>query len=153
MKNSFYVAGKVIKKYREALKLTQDELANLYGKSRVQVNGWEQKEAVKFTKDEIERLAKILKVNTEVLTHEMATDQDVPESIYRDLVEANSEYRLVPKTILQEEYRIMLKSEIDYKEQLMREALESKNNFITYLKQQITELQESLAQHSIAKKA
>lgn len=65
----------------------------------------------------------------------------IPESIYRDLVESNSEYRLVPKTILQEEYRIVLKSEMDSKDKLVHEVIESKNHLIDQLKIEIKNLE------------
>jgi len=63
-----------------------------------------------------------------------------PESIYRDLVEANSDYRLVPKTILDEEYRIVLKSELDDRAQLWKDAMAAKNALIDQLYKQIDSL-------------
>ena len=63
-----------------------------------------------------------------------------PEEIYRDLVENNSDYRLVPKTILDEEYRIILKSEIDSKEKMLWEVIGAKNLLIAQLEKEITEL-------------
>jgi transcriptional regulator with XRE-family HTH domain len=53
-----------------------------------------------------------------------------PDEIYRDLVEANSDYRLVPKTILDGEYRMILKSEIDSKTRLLEETLAAKNELL-----------------------
>lgn len=62
------------------------------------------------------------------------------EHVYHDLVESKTEYRLVHKTILNEEYRIMLKSEIEERASLMRQALEAKNELIEQLKKEITDL-------------
>lgn len=69
----------------------------------------------------------------------------VPESIYKDLVEANSEYRLVPRTILQEEYRIMLLSEIEDQKVLRDKALESKDKMISMLQDRIAELNDQIS--------
>ncbi len=61
----------------------------------------------------------------------------VHSDIYRDLVEANSDYRLVPKTILNEEYRIMLKSEIDDRQRIFDELIKTKNDLIDELKEDL----------------
>lgn len=44
-----------------------------------------------------------------------------PESIYRDLVEANSDYRLVPKTILDGEYRVVPISSLNTQDRLLNQ--------------------------------
>lgn len=65
---------------------------------------------------------------------------EVQESVYRDLIEKNTEYRLIPKTILDEEYRIILKSEIDLNQQMLKDLLDAKNELIKELKQEIAVL-------------
>lgn len=61
----------------------------------------------------------------------------VPEEIYRDLVEANSEYRLVPKTILEGKYVIVLESQVGKTEDALWVALRAKDDLINDLKQEI----------------
>jgi hypothetical protein len=72
----------------------------------------------------------------------------VPDSIYRDLIESNTDYRLVPKTILDQEYRIVLKSEIDSKEKLLLEVLDAKNRLIEQLSKEIAQLREAPQIHT-----
>lgn len=86
-------------------------------------------------------------------TEQQSINETIIESVYKDLIEANTPYRLVPKTILDEEYRIVLKSEIDSKEKLLYEVIESKNNLIAQLKNEIRELRESHLQQVSTKKA
>lgn len=62
---------------------------------------------------------------------------EVPEEIYRDLVEANSEYRLVPKTILEGKYVIVLESQVGKTEDALWVALRAKDDLINDLKQEI----------------
>lgn len=62
------------------------------------------------------------------------------EEMYRDLVERNTEYRIVPKTILDGEYRIMLESELTDRKKLYDEAIASKNKLILQLEKEIDDL-------------
>lgn len=62
-----------------------------------------------------------------------------PESIYRDLVESNSEYRLVPKIIL-DNYEIIPKRELEERAAIVREALDAKNYAIAQLEKEIASL-------------
>lgn len=66
------------------------------------------------------------------------SESKIPE-IYRNLLEAKTEYTLIPRRVLQEEYRIVLKSEIDSKEKLLYEVIDAKNNLIEQLKKEIME--------------
>lgn len=75
------------------------------------------------------------------------------DEIYRDLVESNTEYRLVPKSVLNEEYRIMLKSAIDTMDDMRAEiiasqkvVIEAKNETIQQLKREIASLESQLRQ-------
>lgn len=70
------------------------------------------------------------------------------ETFYKKLVESNSEYRLVPKSILDGEYRIMLKNELEANAERWREIIHSKNDLIAgkndliaALKEQVKSLQ------------
>lgn len=83
-------------------------------------------------------------VSHETQNEKNPAQSEVPESIYRDLVEGNSEYKLVPKTILQEEYRIMLLSEIEYRNTLTNKALESRDRMINVLENRISELTDQI---------
>lgn len=65
---------------------------------------------------------------------------EVPENIYRDLVESNSDYRLVPKTILDEEYRIVLKSQLEQEKRILDILLEAKDKLISQLESEINQL-------------
>jgi hypothetical protein len=103
----------------------------------------------RFQKDNLEKFLRTFHVNRAWLLNgegeqyymEVKADEsEVPITIYRDLVEAKSEYRLIPKTILQEEYRIMLKSEIDQRQQMYKEVIEAKNILIETLKDEIKSL-------------
>lgn len=70
-------------------------------------------------------------------------DPKIPEQVYRDFpdfIEKTSVYFLIPKTILEEEYRIMLKSDIDKKDQMLREIVEAKNDLIKELREEIADL-------------
>lgn len=52
-------------------------------------------------------------------------DQEkVPEEVYRDLIESNTQYILVSKFVLNEEYRVMLKSEIDSKDRFIDKLMD-----------------------------
>lgn len=61
----------------------------------------------------------------------------VPEDIYRDLVEANSEYRLVPKVILEGKYVMVLENQIGKTEEALWETIRAKNDLIKDLKDEI----------------
>lgn len=156
MENYFYVPGKAIKHHRINKKLTQEQLGAIMGITRVQMTGWEGKESVKLTKQELEALAGALGVKTNDLTN-VSRETSEPDSIskdsetiYRDLIEKNTEYRLIPKTILDEEYRIILKSEIELKEQMLKDLLDAKNDLIKELKQEIADLK--LTQRAVTAK-
>jgi transcriptional regulator with XRE-family HTH domain len=66
------------------------------------------------------------------------------ESIYKKLVESNSEYSLVPKTVLNGEYRLMLNSEINDIRTMRDKALELQEVTIKILARENEELRERL---------
>jgi hypothetical protein len=56
------------------------------------------------------------------------------------IVEDSTDYKLVPSTLLNGEYRIVLAKEIDQRDQLLKEILKDKNLLIETLKEEIQEL-------------
>lgn len=145
--------GSNIKKFRELQNLNVPQLAEKIGANKQSVYDWENDKYAP-SKEYMDSLAKTLGVdvrdfygdgNVQPKQSAEQSKSDVPESVYKDLVEANSDYTLVPKTILREEYRIMLKSELDDRAKLLKEVIESKNNLIEQLKSEIRQLQESVA--------
>jgi hypothetical protein len=70
------------------------------------------------------------------------------EEVYRNLVEDNTEYKLVPSELLNGEYRIILNRELEMRDRLLteqisqqKEALSAKNELIQMLKDEIKDLQ------------
>jgi hypothetical protein len=59
------------------------------------------------------------------------------DDVYRRMVEENSEYKLVPSTLLSGEYRIVLAKEIEQRDQLLKELLNDKNRLIKVLEDEI----------------
>lgn len=92
-----------------------------------------------------------------------SSKEKTPEEIYRDLVECRTDYRLVPKIILNEEYRIVLKSEIDSRDKILEIALskseqlnatmqvviDAKNLLIAEYEKTISELRAKVAAVSV----
>jgi hypothetical protein len=66
----------------------------------------------------------------------------VPEEVYRDLVESNSEYRLVPKVIM-DDYEIVPKSHVDVTNKRVQEIIDAKNDLIKELRDEIADLKAS----------
>ena len=128
-----------LKAYRAKAGLTQAELAEKAGITRQTVINWE-KGVTEPDVHEVKTLSKILGFNPDNVEMKIKN----PESIYRDLVEANTDYRLVPKTILDEEYRILLKSEIDRMDRMVMRALDAKDDLIKEKDETIKELKEKL---------
>lgn len=46
------------------------------------------------------------------------------EEVYRELIEANSNYSIIPRTVLDGEYRIVAKSELDLKDQELKQRIQ-----------------------------
>jgi hypothetical protein len=80
-----------------------------------------------------------IKKHTPAIKSTGNTEMD-KEDLYRDLVEGSSDYSLVPKTVLNGEYRMMLISELEDRRASWKEALDSKNQLIAQLKEEIKEL-------------
>jgi hypothetical protein len=57
--------------------------------------------------------------------------------VMHGIAETISEYRLVHRAVLNEEYRIVLKTELEEKNALLKEVVESKNALIVQLKSEI----------------
>lgn len=78
--------------------------------------------------------------STAAINSDDNTENAPGDELYRKWLEGETDYRLVHKTVLEGEYRMMLKSEIEERSIMWREALESKNELIRQLKEEIKEL-------------
>lgn len=139
-KKNCLVSGRKIRDTRQLKSLSQEEIGAAIGISRQTVNSWEKRESVRMTESDLEKIAQILGVTGDDLTIVKTISVEDEESIYRDLVEANSDYRLVPKTILNEEYRIMLLSEIEERQKIYRDVLSAKDALISRLYSEVDDL-------------
>jgi hypothetical protein len=74
------------------------------------------------------------------------------EDVYRNLVEENSEYKLVPSTLLNGEYRILLNREIEARENMVQRMLAVQDRHIKYLEEQLSLLQSGQAPKKAEKK-
>jgi transcriptional regulator with XRE-family HTH domain len=64
---------------------------------------------------------------------------------YKDLVEKNSDYSLIPKAFINGDYRIMLKSELEEMNKTREKLIESKDKSISLLEKRIEELERFIA--------
>jgi transcriptional regulator with XRE-family HTH domain len=65
---------------------------------------------------------------------------------YQELVEANSDYTLIPKSLMKGDvYRIVLKSELEEMNKTREKLIESKDKSISLLERRIDELERHLA--------
>jgi transcriptional regulator with XRE-family HTH domain len=144
------IFAKNLKTFRENKSFTQGELGQLIGLDASNISRMES--GKQFPEAEkIDLIAKTLGVNSVTLFEMKKTDpkntmsaQDM-ESLYKDLVEANTEYRLVPKTVLDGEYRLLLNSEIEENRKDRRELNESNKEVIKLLKARVMELEQQLS--------
>lgn len=113
MKKDFTIIyGPNLKTFRARKGLKQDELAEIAGITRPQYTSWEKKTDIKVTLESAERIAAALEVTVNDLTN-VKTNEDAPEEIYRNIVEGNTEYILIPRTVLQEKYRLVAIEQIN----------------------------------------
>lgn len=150
-----------IKKYRKLSGLSVSETASKLGITEANYYKWEkgpEQGGYNPNDENLKKLASLFNVKVKDFYSEdeplVMTTKEEPknaEHIYRDLVEANTEYRLVPKSILNEEYRIVLKSEIDEKSILLKDALKSRDALIDQLKKEIHDLETRLIAFSKSK--
>jgi len=145
--------GDNIKRIRELRKMSVQQLADKMGKGKQNIYNWESGD----TEPELESiklLSKALDVPINELTGENPTSVDkpsdnngkaaAPEEVYRNLVESNSEYRLVPKVIF-DNYEIVPKSELREKAEIVKIALKAKDDVINQLNKEIAELRAAKA--------
>jgi transcriptional regulator with XRE-family HTH domain len=148
-------SGKRIETLRRKRKWEQSDLARELKVAQGTVSNWENNGVNKA--EDLLKLAKLFGVTSDYIlfgnTTAQPVSEDVPEAIYRDLIEANSEYRLIPKSVLEEKYRIvslieMEKEERDNKEKkaLLEVALDTKDKFINNLQHQVDDLKTQLNQ-------
>jgi hypothetical protein len=60
---------------------------------------------------------------------------------YQELVETNSDYSLIPKSFINGDYRIMLKSELEEMNKTREKLIESKDKSISLLEKRIEDLE------------
>jgi transcriptional regulator with XRE-family HTH domain len=75
-------------------------------------------------------------------------EKTLPKSrgeFYTELVEANSEYSLIPKSFINGDYRIMLKSELEEMNKTREKLIQSKDKSISLLEKRIEDLERLVA--------
>lgn len=149
-----------IKRFRELKGLSVPALAKAIGAGKQSVYDWE---AGKYepSPDNIDQLVRVLEVKKKDLFDENPTsdwnannnkEKMNAEEIYRNLVESNSEYRLIPKIIL-DQYEIIPKRELEERAEIVRVALAAKNDVIAELKKEISDLRAAKQVHVPAQQA
>lgn len=113
----FRVSGRIIAEYRAKKPgLTQSQIAKVLKINRVTYAGWENSVTVLVTEDQFNTLIKELEIPENVVTsveRHPETGADKDEMIYRKIVEGNTEYLLIPRSVLQDKYRIVALEQID----------------------------------------
>lgn len=113
MKKDFTIIyGPNLKTFRTKKGLNQEELAEIAGITRPQYTSWEKKTDIKVTLELAEKIAAALGVAVNDLTN-VKTNEDGSEEVYRNIVEGNTEYILIPRTVLQEKYRLVAIEQIE----------------------------------------
>jgi transcriptional regulator with XRE-family HTH domain len=138
-----------IKKIRKLKKYTVADLAAEMKINVQSIYAWERGE-YDPTKENLESMAGILEVPVKAFYDENLTEVDKltdntenngpGDELYRKWLEGQTDYRLIHKTLLDGEYRMMLKSEIDSREKMLWQVIESKNYAIAQLEKEIAEL-------------
>lgn len=118
---------------------TEKFLENL----RINRKWWESGEGQIFSEDE-----KTTSVDSDTKTE----DEIKILEFYQNLFEAKTEYIVIPKKMVQEDYRVVLKSEMDSKERLLYEVIEAKNGLIEALKNEIVDLRGKTEMSSVQSK-
>jgi hypothetical protein len=128
------------------------------------LSSWKEK-VVEYSTDKVEKFLQYYSINRqwwrtgegEILDKkskeaDKELEPHIKESVYRDLVEGNSDYRLIPKVVLDGEYRIMPKKELEkYERQFdkiderTKLALDAKNDLIK-IKDEIIKERDQLIQ-------
>ncbi len=141
--------GSNILTIRKKKNLSAEKLGEMIGVSKQAVYQYEQGKS--FPGQEVlAKLADVLGVSVSDLYAEegnLIEHETVPGEVYRDLIERNSHYILVSKFVLNDEYRIMLKSEIDLKDRFINKIIDlaekniaAKDSLIDQLKKEIESL-------------
>lgn len=71
---------------------------------------------------------------------------------YQELVETNSDYRLIPKSIIEGDYRIILKSELDELNRTRDMIIQAKDQTIALMDKRIAELEQERARSLVKTK-
>jgi transcriptional regulator with XRE-family HTH domain len=150
--------GDNIKKYRELQNLSIPALAEKMGIGKAGVYKWEAGEN-KPGQESLTALAQALNVSVSDLLDENPTPaikssnhtESDREQVYRRLIEENSEYWIMPRTVLEGEYRLYAVSQIETlkkeREEAMsdkKEALAAKNELIQTQRDTIKHLRQDL---------
>lgn len=111
------------------------------------ISGWYNK-STEWTSDKLDKFLTYYNINRGwwktgegqiILTSVDKNGKINPEEVYRNLVESNTEYRLIPKIIL-DQYEIIPKRELEERAEIVRIALAAKNDVIAELKKEISDL-------------
>lgn len=65
-------------------------------------------------------------------------------SVYKDLVEGNSEYSLIPKTVMAGEYRLILDRDITWRMEIITSLMDAKNQTIKDLRERLEKAERTL---------
>ena len=105
-----------IQKIRKLKKLSVKELAAAIGAKEQSIYAWERGD-YEPVKENLESLSKALGVPIKLFYEENPTPDQKPadnkekmenqEDVYRNIVEGNTEYILIPRSVLQEKYRLV----------------------------------------------
>jgi transcriptional regulator with XRE-family HTH domain len=119
---------------KEGKKITQADIGALIGMSRQTYHGYEKVVSVEMTLESAEKIANRLGVKVEDLTNVMTPRETSLVSLAHNLKEANEEYWIVPKTILEDKYRIVPLTQIEEEaRRAEKEYTERERNHVIYL--------------------
>jgi hypothetical protein len=66
------------------------------------------------------------------------------DKVYKDLVEGNSEYSLIPKTVMAGEYRLILDRDITWRMEIITSLMDAKNQTIKDLRDRLERAEKDL---------
>jgi transcriptional regulator with XRE-family HTH domain len=119
---------------KEGNEITQEEIADLISIARPTYNSYEGRARVKMEREKAEKIAERLGIKVEDLTNVMTPRETSLVSLAHNLKEANEEYWIVPKTILEDKYRIVPLTQIEEEaRRAEKEYTERERNHVIYL--------------------
>lgn len=133
-----------IKGYREKKGFTQAELAEKMGRTRQTIISWEKGKSHPDAA-EVKTLSKLFGVDEEQIDCDDSGNNT--ETVYKDIVEGNTEYILIPRAVLQEKYRLVSleqiqkdQKELQIREEELRRREEQISGLYSIIKDMITRL-------------